>query len=376
MFPILYSANATKQELLNTNGLGFIKNCSSCRVSEERNGVYEVDMSVLRNDRLGGNILPGMFVKAKTPENTQLFYIYSTIAEKNKVQAKARHIKYLANDNLISESFTKTGTPQAVWDYIEEVIALPLDFSFSSDITTQSTVSFDRLVRLGDFFGGVDGSLLDAFGGEYKYDNFNISLLNSRGTDTGVCLRYGSGISSLKQECSSATVYSHFYPYAYVKLQDTQGQLKGERAITTLNTYPLNTSLSYKRALAYDFTNDFFDEVLIVSNSGAPADPTEAARLTQKLDTLANAYISGNRAALTQLSVSITIDTENGLKQLSSCNLCDTVLVYYEPFGISTRAKIVKTEYDCLLERYTKIQLGQTKKTLADLINVKNIGGA
>ena len=100
MLPILYNSNAAKQDLLNTNGLGFIKNCSSCRVSEERNGVYELDMSVLRNDRLDGNILPGMLVKAKTPENTQLFYIYSTIAEKNKVQAKARHIKYLANDNL------------------------------------------------------------------------------------------------------------------------------------------------------------------------------------------------------------------------------------------------------------------------------------
>ena len=36
--------------------------------------------------------------------------------------------------------------------------------------------------------GGVDGSILDVYGGEYEFDKFNVKLWNKRGADRGVAL--------------------------------------------------------------------------------------------------------------------------------------------------------------------------------------------
>ena len=74
--------------------------------------------------------------------------------------------------------------------------------------------------------------------------------------------------------------------------------------------------------------------------------------------------------------MNITVDVAETLRNLADCKLCDTVQVYFEPLGFSASAKIVKTEYDVLLEKYTKIELGTIKKTIADLFSGKNIGGA
>ena len=63
------------------------------------------------------------------------------------------------------------------------------------------------------------------------------------------------------------------------------------------------------------------------------------------------------------------------LKNLDKCKLCDSILVYFTPFEFKTTAKIVKTEYDVLLEKYNKIELGTIKKSIADLFSGKNIGG-
>ncbi|MBQ2152983.1 MAG: hypothetical protein II440_06000, partial [Clostridia bacterium] len=60
----------------------------------------------------------------------------------------------------------------------------------------------------------------------------------------------------------------------------------------------------------------------------------------------------------------------------SSCKLCDTVLIDLDDNGTTSRVKIIKTVYDSLAEKYIKMELGQPKKTIADMITVKNLGGA
>ena len=137
-----------------------------------------------------------------------------------------------------------------------------------------------------------------------------------------------------------------------------------------------NDSLTYKRALAYDFSDEFTEDediAIVYEESGVISNWNE---LTTKLNAVANQYVNKNYTALTEISVNITIDVAETLKNLENCKLCDTVQVYFEPLGFSASAKIVKTEYDVLLEKYTKIELGTIKKTIADLFSGKNIGGA
>ena len=91
---------------------------------------------------------------------------------------------------------------------------------------------------------------------------------------------------------------------------------------------------------------------------------------------LAWEYTAKNESALTNISANITVTADTALESLSDISLGDTVLVYFEPLDITVRAKIVKTQYDVLRERYVKIELGTVRKTIADLFSGKNIGGA
>ena len=67
-------------------------------------------------------------------------------------------------------------------------------------------------------------------------------------------------------------------------------------------------------------------------------------------------------------------DTEEykDLIALQEVNLCDTIPVQFEPLGIDTTAKIVKTEYDVLAEKYKKITVGSLRSNLATNITEQN----
>lgn len=379
MYPILYSSNTSKDEFLSGNGLGFFNHCTSCLVTEERNGLYELSMTVLQTDRLSKSVAVGMFVKAlaNSHDPPQIFEIYQMSVTNTSIEIKAQHVKYIANGNVISEAFTATGTPANIWNSFEYLLALNNVFEFNSDITSslEVTAGKDRPVRLGDMLGGIDGSFLDTFGGEYHYDNFKIELLKSRGIESGVCLRYGSNISSYKQDSDINTVYTHFLPYAYLSVEDSDGNAKDYQIAVTLDLIDLeNDSLTYQRALAYDFSDEFSeDKIIVPASGGAPLNWNE---LKEKLQQKADSYINTNYTVLTEISTNITVDVDDALQKLKTCGLCDIVSIFYEPLDVTAKAKIIKTEYDSLNEKYTRIELGSVKKTIADLFNVKNIGGA
>ena len=380
MLPILYASN-TVGENFGSNGLGFIRNCTKCKVVEVRNGLYELELEMLTNDRLADSIAVSMFVKAKANphDRPQIFEIYQMSVTDTKITAKAQHLKYIAGGNVIDKLFNSdvAMTPVETWNNIQSDLYLENLFTFDSDITTKAIVTAgkDCPIRLGDFLSGSEGSMLDTFGGEFHYDNFKIELLKNRGFETGIAIRYGSNISTYQQDSDSSTVYSHLLPYAIVKAEDYDtGKSIGDKMVYASLIDLQNSNLTYKRALAYDFSDSFTedDDIAVIYQNGVVSN---WSNLTAKLNTVAAQYVNKNRTALTEISVNITVDVAETLKNLENCKLCDTVQVYFEPLGISATAKIVKTEYDVLLEKYTKIELGTIKKTIADLFSGKNIGG-
>ena len=380
MLPILYASNTVGEDFGN-NGLGFIRNCTKCKATEVQNGLYELELEMLTNDRLAGSIAASMFLKAKANphDKPQIFEIYQMSVTDTKITAKAQHLKYIAGSNVIDKLFNSdvAMTPVETWNNIQSDLYLENLFTFDSDITTKAIVTAgkDCPIRLGDFLSGSEGSMLDTFGGEFHYDNFKIELLKNRGSETGIAIRYGSNISTYQQDSDSSTVYSHLLPYAIVKAEDYDtGKSIGDKMVYASLIDLQNSNLTYKRALAYDFSDSFTedDDIAVIYQNGVVSN---WSNLTAKLNTVAAQYVNKNRTALTEISVNITVDVAETLKNLENCKLCDTVQVYFEPLGISATAKIVKTEYDVLLEKYTKIELGTIKKTIADLFSGKNIGG-
>ena len=397
MLPLLYNSNTTPQKFFDNNGLGFIKNSTKCIASEERNGKYELNLEALTNDRLSSCIVPGMFVKAKANPHDppQVFEIYQTSADDKKVTAKGRHLRYIAYGNAFrilyeaGAGVSRAATPQEIFDEIltpsgiyPTMLLFDNHFDLYSNITSTNYVlaGKQRLVRFGEFLQGLEGSMLDVFGGELRFDNFRIELLKNRGSDTGIAVRYGSNISSYQQDSDISTVYTHLLPYAVLPLvlyeTSKDKATLGERTLYGYAPIDIgSTSLTYKRALPYDFSDKFTEEHDHIHFNTAGGAWLNENELLTKLYAEANKYVQENLNALTDRSVNITVDVAAALDSLKSCGLCDTVKVVFEPLGFTTNAKIIKTEYDCLNERYTKLELGTAKKNIADLFDGKNIGG-
>ena len=141
MLPRLY-LQKENPNYYQSNGIGFIKYCKKCEVTEELNGEYTLSMTVHPWDRLARDIKINRFIKAKpnSRDKPQLFEITRHIVKANgEIEISGQHIKYLGLQNCTfsSKNFSDTynGTPQKVADYIFENLYFDNNFTFYSDIS-------------------------------------------------------------------------------------------------------------------------------------------------------------------------------------------------------------------------------------------------
>lgn len=378
MLPLLYTPDAT-QAAFARNGLGFLHGLEKCFVWERLNGIYELEAAGQRDP--GRTVTPNMFLKCppNPGDDAQIFEVRRAQSTDELVTIEAQHLRYIAFNNIITEAVSDSTprTPAQWWTYVSDLFACENYTTFTSDITDTGVITAgrDRPLRLGDFLVGTKGSMVDVFGGHLKYNNFGMSLLSRRGKRTGIAVRYGGNVSSHTQEIDGTTVYTHLYPFAYVRAEENStGRGLGERAVFDEPVSLSNARLTYERALSYDFSDDFRDDTMIISQgSGAPVN---FAELRDKLRALTASYVSKNGAALRNVSVSITIDTGDALRSLQKVELGDTVLVELGDLDGPVRVQVQGIKYDVLEEKIAAVELGRVRKTLADLIGVKNIGGA
>ena len=383
MLPILYSDTATKTDFTSGNGLGFVKNCLSCTVSEELNGRYELEAEIMSNDRLARSIKPEAFMKAlpNVTDDAQIFSIYETDEEKNKIRIHAEHLRYRLSGNVFSEPYSAgtNMTPAQIWEDIQDYLTSEQEFTFTSNITTAAkpTAAINAPIRLGDFLLGKDGSMLDTFRGEYKFDNYNVSFLTARGQTTGICLRCGAGIQGLEYTVLSDKMYTQIAPYA--RVPSKRGDIyDGEYFLWLAEPVSTgNIALKHDRALSYDFTQDFismYPDFSMTYGESTPI-PTNLSEARSKLLTVTNRYIRQNSAALLEPSLNVNITTNAMAEEIKKCSLGDIVMVYYEPMNTTLSAKITKTVYDVLAERYTTIELGNVRRGIDRYFPSVNAGG-
>lgn len=385
MLPILYPARTTNTEFFEHNGLGFIAHCLSCVVTETLNGSYELDMELLPNDRLAKILTTQCYIKVR-PNPTgsmQIFEIYEVEKNRGKIRVKAEHIRYRMNGNAFSETWyipesQPAMTPSQIWSEIQDFLAETSEFTFTSDITSKNrpNAAANQPIRLGDFMLGSTDSMLDTFGGDYTFDNFSFSLNQRRGADTGVCLRLGVGVSDATYKITSDKMYTHVLPYSRLQKIDPDGKVIGEQAVNYDPVATENTVLNSMRVLQYDFSQEMVtrypDFKLTCDASGIPTNYHEA-RL--KVKSLADKYISKNKAVLTQPSVTLDVKINAETDQLRTCGLGDQIRVFIESMNIYVESRIVKTEYDVLRERFQAVEVGNTPKSVSSYFSNINMGG-
>lgn len=364
MIPILYPKGATKADTEKGNGLGFLTDCTKCEITEERNGVYEAVMQYPVTGELFSQITDGAIFKAAANDTSepQLFRIYKASKPTGgTVTYYAEHISYALIGLPVSGLKVEDLTAQAALSAALAKCPLPHEFTAKSDITTPNSVSVDEPSALRSLLGGIDGSILDVYGGEFEFDNYKINLWLHRGYDRGVVLRYGKNITDLKQESNISNCYTHLYPYA----KETKTTADGEQTerIVTLPEQVLQliepADVGHSRALLFDFSNEFENDEEI----------TEEA-----LRQLALAYIETAQLSAPQVNITLSFAALSKLPEykdiaaLEAVHLCDTVHVVFERLGIQASAKVIKTVFDSLTEKYKSIEVGSVKANFASTI--------
>lgn len=344
MIPILYNA-VTEGTVPNDYGIGSLTDCLSCEVTEERNGSYELTLSYAVGGIHADEIEVNRIIKAKPnyTDNPQLFRIYKVGKAMNgRFEVNAQHISYDLSGKILPAGIL-------TFDALATVQAITANgggnFNITTDISSSAIFKTDVPASTRSWFGGKERSLLDIYGGEWKYDNFTCSLLASRGTDRGTTIRYGKNLTELSQEISFENLVTAIVPYAVNP--DTNNAITGAEVSTGL-------SLNVDKKIAIDFTDG------IEWNDSTP--------IATQLNTLATRYVTANRSSMVNMKNSITLNFAQSGDLKERVDLCDTVKIYFEALGITASAKCVSATWDVLADRYSSNTFGDAVSTISDTI--------
>ena len=358
MKPILYAANETA---FTSKGLGTLYDAISCTVEEERNGKYELQMEYPVGGQHFEDIAHSRFIYAKPADNSdpQPFSIYAISKPINGMcTINAEHISYRLTNIPVVPPIESTSPADALQE-LKTKAAETCPFTFWTDKTSSGTFTVKEPKSIRSLLAGTEGSILDSFGGgEYQWDKFSVKLYQQRGSDNGVTLKYGKNITDLKQEENIQNTLTGVMPYWY-KVDEVDGEteetlvLLSERVVHSSNS----ANFPYYRTAILDCSSQFKEQ------------PTQA-----QLRTFAQNYVNTSGFGVPEVSITVQFlplwqsEEYAGLANLEHVNLCDTVTVEFEPLGVSATAKVIRTKYNVLTERYDEIELGDAKRSLSTSI--------
>lgn len=340
MIPILYGAD---EQNFTSNGLGRLADAISCKATEERNGIYEVEMEYPVGGRHFGQLLMGNIIYCRASQETKLqaFRIYEvTDAIDGVSTVRAQHISYQLT-SIPVEPFSADNPSDAV-SYLSDNSVTANPFTFYTDLQDGAfEITQPDSVRA--VIGGINDNMLAAYGAEVKWDMYDVYILASRGQDRGKVVRYGKNITDITQEQSIEDTITGIYPY----YSDSDGNYVDLTEKVLLS--PTAALYPYLRITPLDLSNNF---------ASVPSE--------QELRTKAQEYMS--KVSLGIPRVSIDVSYVDDAEHSTPVYLCDTVTVIFEKLGISTAAKVSQVVWDVLLDRYETVTVGVEFDSVAEAI--------
>lgn len=347
MIVTLYEANSTQ---FSTNGIGRLADAISVTVDEELNGRYEIVMQYPKNGVFASELSERRILLAKPNDvsDPQPFRIYKVVknAVGKRITVYGQHLSYDLSGYPVSP-FQATGVVPALTGLVSNSM-LTNPFSTWTDISNDySLYNQTTPASFRERLGGVRGSILDTFGGEFEWDGYTVKLHAHRGSDNGVSIRYGKNLTELENERSNESFYTGCVAY----WEEDDVVVSG-----TVQYIADHALFPFEKIYTLDASQDFDDQ------------PT-----AEQLNARAVSYINDNNLG-TPFKDNLKIEfvplwqTEEykDIAPLERVSLGDTVHVVYEDLTVDM--KVISYSYDVLAERYAQLELGTKKATLADSI--------
>ena len=337
--------------------LGLLNDSEYCYVIEERNGMFELELTYnlfsLNWDKLvRGNIIIAHANDTLLNQKFRIYKIGKTIRGKFSVFAK--HISYDMQRDMIEGLDIQNQSCEYCLNEIFRNSKFSQKFRGYSDIINAQDYKIGS-TKLLSAIGGTKGSILDTFGtgAELLRDNENIHVLNRRGHDNGITIEYSKNLTGLDIT------------------EDEEGLITRIRAIakytpeggeeTTVATYVDSSNID-KYETPFTETIDFSNKF---ENGEIPT--------TAKLEQLALVYFRDNQCDVFKGNYKIQfipLSKCAGYEDIEDkISLCDTVHIKDYRYNLDDKAKIIKVTYDTLKERYVSMEVGVPRSSLSDVIS-------
>ena len=364
MRPILYSKNETR---FDTYGLGEIDALKG-NATRERNGNYSAYLEYPASGPLASVFEKEMKFKADAGTRTknQTFEIVRIVKDSSStIKIYAQHISHKLEYMSIRHGIKVSGTADLALKTWAKNLVGDYRFDTWSDIDTVLPITFlvDKMENARLALGGVEGSILDVWGGEYEFDNQTVRLHKRLGRRAPTVLEYGRNILSAESDESIESAYTSVVPFATYTPESQEGDSRQQDPVmvTIPEEYVDSKYVSMyanRRIKVVDFSSEFKDE-------GTGESKKKDIPTPEKLKALAIKYMENNRIGAPKINTKIeyvdlaqTLDyAERGW--IEEVELCDIVPVYYPQIGITEDdAKVTKVVYDFLNDHNESVEFG------------------
>ena len=353
MIPILYDSNETA---FVSNGLCRLKDVISCTVTEERNSIYECDFEYPITGANYGLIQCGRIIAVTHDEtgDIQPFDIVSYSRPINGVVTfHAVHISYRQSKLTVSGTNISSLTDALTL----LTTAKPTNpFGYWTDKTSDALFSAaDGVPRsVKQMLGGMEGSILDCYGGEYEWDKWTVRLWKARGRAREFTIRYGVNMMSYDEDVDYSNTYTACIPFWTGSGENSESIVVTGNMVSS-GVVPYN---GREACIPLNLTDKFETQ------------PTSAQleELAYKLMADKNVYIPAQTIKVQFTRLQDSPDYEN-YASLMECSLCDSVNVMFSDYDVSGSFKIVKTTWNVLKDRFDEMELGTLSVTLQSALD-------
>lgn len=363
MRPILFNKNET---VFDTYGLGEL-NVTKGTITRERNGNYTLYAEIPVNEPMVSILQKEMKLKADAGlrAKNQTFEISRIFKDSsNIVKIYGQHISHKLEYMAIRNGLILNGTAFNALSLWRNALIGDYRFDVWSDIQTSATttLTIDKATNARLALGGVEGSILDIWGGEYEFDNMTVRLHKQLGRTAPTVLEYGRNILSAETDETIEDAYTSVLPFATYTPEKPEGDTSDSQPDPITVTIPENyvdskykALYAHRRIKVIDFSSEFN------SDSKKKNIPT-----ADKLRKLATDYMERNAIGKPKINTKIEyVDLAKTLDYadrawIEELELCDIVPIYYPQIGLTDEtAKVTTITYDFVNERNASVEFGE-----------------
>ncbi len=285
----------------------------------------------------------------------QVFRIYDVQIDDNAktVKASARHIHYDQIGNLIKSYNPASADLQAALIAMSADCLNEHDFSYYTNITDEITAEWARKNAI-EVIHDPDNGAVPKLQAQLVRDNYDIFLLQNVERDRGVVIEYGKNLLGITSKANDEAAITRIMPIGY----DADGKpiLLPEECIDspyigeypTVRAVPLDVQDAKVKAASGDDPGMTLEQANTKMREAAQAEFDKGCDLIDPEITVDFIHLG---------------DTEEykQYKGLQQVFLYDTVTVRHSRLGLDYKTQVVGYEFDAILGRYIKINMGSIK---------------